>query len=222
MASSRPIGIDKLLSVFTDKEQPDRKVLKKVLGQLADDYKGKSVELKEVSSGYRFQVRKDYAEWVSRLWEEKPARYSRALLETLALVAYKQPITRGEIEKIRGVSVSSQIMKTLLEREWVHVVGHRDVPGKPAIYATTREFLDYFNLTSLEELPPLAEIKDLDKIAGELALSDPDASEQSTQTKPHTDEQDVETPQDPAVVSLETEQHTEDADDVAEVMTAEH
>ena len=174
MASSRPIPLDKLMEIFTEQERPDRKLVKSALDSLAEDYEGKSIELKEVSSGYRFQVRKEFAEWASRLWEEKPARYSRALLETLALIAYKQPITRGEIEKIRGVSVSVQIMKTLQEREWVSVVGHRDVPGKPAIYATTKEFLDYFNLKSLEELPPLAEIRDLDKIADELNLEMPE------------------------------------------------
>lgn len=207
MASSRPISLDKLIEIFTEQERPDRKTVKSALDSLAADYEGKSIELKEVSSGYRFQVRKDYAEWVSRLWEEKPARYSRALLETLALIAYKQPITRGEIEKIRGVSVSVQIMKTLQEREWVAVVGHRDVPGKPAIYATTKEFLDYFNLKSLEELPPLAEIRDLDKIAGELNLEMP--------------EDDANTDSENATsVNLDVEDE-ETKVDVAEAMTAE-
>ena len=161
MASGKPLSVERMLAVFPENDTPDKKTLRQALDMLAKDYEKSSVELKEVSSGFRFQVRKDYASWVSKLWEEKPARYSRALLETLSLVAYKQPITRGEIEKIRGVNVSTQIMKTLLEREWVHVVGHRDVPGKPAIYATTKQFLDYFNLKSLEELPPLDEIRDL-------------------------------------------------------------
>ncbi|MGD8784356.1 MAG: SMC-Scp complex subunit ScpB, partial [Thioalkalispiraceae bacterium] len=163
MASSKPMNLDQMQSVFPEDAVPDKKLLRKALKLLGEDYdKNKSsVELKEVSSGFRFQVRKDFSEWISKLWEEKPARYSRALLETLALVAYKQPITRGEIEKIRGVSVSTQIMKTLLEREWVTIVGHRDVPGKPAIYASTKQFLDYFNLKSLDELPPLSEIKDI-------------------------------------------------------------
>ncbi len=214
MAASRPIALEKILEVFDEKDRPDRKTAKKLLEKLADDYKHNSVELKEVASGYRFQIRKDYAEWVSRLWEEKPARYSRALLETLALVAYKQPITRGEIEKIRGVSVSSQIMKTLLEREWVHVVGHRDVPGKPAIYATTKQFLDYFNLKSLDELPPLSEIKDLDKIAGELDLPEPVNTAQEETTEQQGDKQ--------AVVNLDVEDQSGDDVDVAEAMTAEH
>lgn len=223
MASARPISADKLLEVFDETERPDRKMLNKALEALAADYEGKSVELKEVSSGYRFQIRKDYADWVSRLWEEKPARYSRALLETLALIAYKQPITRGEIEKIRGVSVSAQIMKTLQEREWVNVVGHRDVPGKPAIYATTKEFLDYFNLTSLEELPTLAEIRDLDKIADELDLPMPeDASEagsdEATEAEAETGAKDLNAS---AVVNFEVEQDENSKVDVAEAMTAE-
>lgn len=125
-------------------------------------------KLKEVASGWRFQVRQELALWVGRLWEEKPPRYSRAILETLALIAYRQPITRGDIEEIRGVAVSTAIIKTLMERQWVRIVGHRDVPGRPALYATTRQFLDYFNLKSLDELPSLGEIRDIDKINAEL------------------------------------------------------
>ena len=223
MASARPISADKLLEVFDETERPDRKMLNKALEALAADYEGKSVELKEVSSGYRFQIRKDYADWVSRLWEEKPARYSRALLETLALIAYKQPITRGEIEKIRGVSVSAQIMKTLQEREWVNVVGHRDVPGKPAIYATTKEFLDYFNLTSLEELPTLAEIRDLDKIADELDLPMPeeDATEAGLDEATEAENIAAKDLNASAVVNLEVDQDEDNKVDVAEAMTAE-
>lgn len=149
-----------------------KRAIKEVLESLQDDYSGRAMELKEVASGYRFQVRQDYSDYVSKLWEERPAKYSRALLETLVLIAYRQPITRGEIEAIRGVSVSSHIIKTLVERDWVRVVGHRDVPGKPAIYGSTKEFLNYFNLKSLDELPSLADIKDLDKIVPELALGE--------------------------------------------------
>ena len=174
MAASTPMTIDKLLAVFPENAQPERDEIRNALTALEEDCKDTSFELKQVSSGYRFQVKKDYSDYVSRLWEERPARYSRALLETLALVAYRQPITRAEIEGVRGVSVSSTIMKTLLERDWVKVVGHRDVPGKPAIYATTKTFLDYFNLKSLETLPPLAELRDLDKINEELELRYPD------------------------------------------------
>jgi len=133
---------------------------------------GRGYELVQVAGGYRFQVRQNLSTWVGRLWQERPPRYSRALLETLSLIAYRQPITRGEIEEIRGVAVSTNIIKTLQEREWVRVVGHRDVPGRPAMYATTRQFLDYFNLKSLEELPTLAEIKDLDNLSGDLPLED--------------------------------------------------
>lgn len=209
MASSTPLSLDRMLAVFPEDQQPERKYLRETLAALAEDYAKTSLELKEVSSGFRFQVRKDYAEWVSKLWEEKPARYSRALLETLALVAYKQPITRGEIEKIRGVSVNTQIMKTLLEREWVTIVGHRDVPGKPAIYATTRQFLDYFNLKSLEDLPPLAEVRDLDQINGELVFPEAEVTEAGEGS-------DVKE----AVVNLEVEDVQGDAE-MAEAMTAE-
>ncbi len=175
LAAGGPLSLDRLLGLFPEEERPERKEVRKLLFDIAADYEGRGIELREVASGFRIQVRKEYAPWVSRLWEERPPRYSRALLETLALIAYRQPITRGEIEEVRGVSVSSNIIKTLTEREWVRVVGHRDVPGKPALYATTREFLDYFNLKSLDELPSLAEIRDLDTINQELELREPEA-----------------------------------------------
>jgi segregation and condensation protein B len=144
--------------------------VREAISEIQANCEGRGFEFKEVASGYRFQVRAEYGDWIGRLWEEKPPRYTRALLETLALIAYKQPITRGDIEEIRGVSVSTNIIRTLLEREWIRVVGHRDVPGRPSIYATTKTFLDYFNLTSLDELPTLSEIKDLDKVNAELDL----------------------------------------------------
>lgn len=171
-AADGPLDRDALLLLFDEQERPEKADLSRTLEQISEDYAERGIELKEVASGFRFQVRKDLGPWVSRLWQEKPPRYSRAILETLALVAYRQPITRGEIEEIRGVSVSSHIIKSLLERNWVRVVGHRDVPGRPAMFATTRQFLDYFDLKSLEDLPPLSEIKDLDKLNEELALSD--------------------------------------------------
>lgn len=171
-AADGPLDRDALLLLFDEQERPEKADLSRSLEQISEDYAERGIELKEVASGFRFQVRKDLGPWVSRLWQEKPPRYSRAILETLALVAYRQPITRGEIEEIRGVSVSSHIVKSLLERNWVRVVGHRDVPGRPAMFATTRQFLDYFDLKSLEDLPPLSEIKDLDKLNEELALSD--------------------------------------------------
>lgn len=170
LAAGRPLTLDTLLSLFIEDVQPDRKALREILLDLSEDYQGRGIEVKEVSSGWRIQVRSDYAAWVSRLWEDKPGRYSRALMETLALIAYRQPITRGEIEEIRGVSVSTYIVKTLLEREWIRVLGQRDVPGRPSLYGTTREFLDYFNLKALDELPTLAEIRDLDEINRELDL----------------------------------------------------
>ena len=178
LAAGRPLSLDQIQALFKEREQPEKKALREVLALLTEDYAGRGIEVVEVGNGFRIQVRAGLSPWVSRLWTERPPKYSRALLETLALIAYRQPITRGEIEDIRGVSVSSNIIKTLTEREWVRVVGHRDVPGKPALYATTREFLDYFNLKSLNELPTLAEIRDLDSINRELELSDPDKPDQ--------------------------------------------
>ncbi|MFL1405013.1 SMC-Scp complex subunit ScpB [Marinobacter sp. M1N3S26] len=168
LSAGRPLNIDQLRDLFEEHERPARQIMEHVLMLLDESCANRGFELRRVASGYRFQVRQDYAPWVGRLFEEKPQRYSRALLETLALIAYRQPITRGEIEDIRGVTVSSNIIRTLQEREWVRVVGHKDVPGRPAMYATTRQFLDYFNLTSLEELPPLAEIRDLEEIGREI------------------------------------------------------
>ena len=173
MSSSTPLSVDRMLAVFTEEERPEKQLVVEMLVALAQDYAHKSIELKEVSSGFRFQVRKDYADFISRLWDERPQRYSRALLETLALIAYKQPITRGDIEQIRGVVVSTNIIKTLLERDWVEIVGERDVPGRPSLYGTTSQFLDYFNLKSLEELPPLGEIRDIDQINAEFGLALP-------------------------------------------------
>jgi len=173
LAAGGPLTVDNLQELFLEEERPEKKDLREVLAALAEDYQGRGIEIAEVAGGFRVNVREEYAPWVSRLWEERAPRYSRALLETLALIAYRQPITRGEIEEIRGVSVSSNIVKTLLEREWVRVVGTRDVPGKPSLYATTREFLNYFGLKSLDELPTLQQIRDLDSINQELELAEP-------------------------------------------------
>jgi segregation and condensation protein B len=174
-ASNKPVSIEKICTLFADSVSDIREKIKSAIEILINEYQTRGVELIEVSSGFRFQVVRKAAPWVSRLWEEKPQKYSRALLETLALIAYRQPVTRGEIEEIRGVSVSSNIMRTLVDREWVRVVGHRDVPGKPGIYATTRQFLDYFSLKRLDELPSLAEIRDFDKINKELDFSEYDS-----------------------------------------------
>ncbi|MGN2246038.1 SMC-Scp complex subunit ScpB [Frateuria sp. GZRR35] len=162
LAASQPLTVAQLGELFVEEDQVDREAIARALEALGEDCNGRGVELKEVASGFRYQVRQDVHPWVSRMWTEKPSRYSRALLETLALIAYRQPITRPEIEQIRGVVVSSNIIKTLEEREWVRVVGHRDVPGRPALFGTTRAFLDYFNLKSLDELPPLSEIRDME------------------------------------------------------------
>ena len=171
MSAEKPLKVNDIEILFAgDNDMPTRDEIRKTLKLLVEDYESRGFELKEVASGFRLQVRQDYSQWIGRLWEEKPARYTRALLETIALIAYRQPITRGEIEEVRGVSVSSNIIKTLMEREWIKVLGHKDVPGKPALYGTTKEFLDYFNLKSLEDLPSLAEIKDLDQIHQELDL----------------------------------------------------
>lgn len=171
LSAEKPLKVNQIEILFAgDNDAPTRDEIRKVLAELQEDYKTRGFDLIQVASGYRIQVKQDYSQWVGRLWEEKPARYSRALLETIALIAYRQPITRGEIEEVRGVSVSSNIIKTLMEREWIKVLGHKDVPGKPALYGTSKEFLDYFNLKSLDELPTLAEIKDLDQIHQELDL----------------------------------------------------
>lgn len=162
LASSQPMTVHQLGDLFGEADDVNHEQIAKALEALGHDCEGRGVELKQVASGFRYQVRQDIHPWISRMWTEKPSRYSRALMETLALIAYRQPITRPEIEQIRGVVVSSSIIKTMEEREWIRVVGHRDVPGKPALFGTTRAFLDYFNLKSLDQLPPLSEIRDLE------------------------------------------------------------
>jgi segregation and condensation protein B len=162
LAATQPMTANQLGDLFVEEDEVDREQIARALEALAMDCEGRGVELREVASGFRYQVRQDVHPWISRMWTEKPSRYSRALLETLSLIAYRQPITRPEIEQIRGVVVSSSIIKTLEEREWIRVVGYRDVPGKPALFGTTRAFLDYFNLKSLDELPPLSEIRDME------------------------------------------------------------
>jgi segregation and condensation protein B len=162
LASGKPQSLERLYELFEAAERPGPAVFRKALDLLRKSCDNRAFELAEVASGYRLQIRERYAPWVGRLWEERPQRYSRAMLETLALVAYRQPITRGEIEEVRGVAVNSNIVKTLLEREWIRVVGHREVPGRPAMFATTKAFLDHFNLKNLDELPPLADLRELE------------------------------------------------------------
>lgn len=161
-AANHPMTVKQVQLVFPEIEQPPLFEIETAIEAITEDYRDRPIELKRVASGYRFQVRQELSRWVSRLFEEKPPRYSRALLETLAIIAYRQPVTRGEIEDIRGVGVSSSIVQTLLEREWIKVVAQKDAPGRPSLYGTTKQFLDYFNISSLNELPTLQELQDLD------------------------------------------------------------
>lgn len=171
-AASEPLSIMELQNLFSLEDRPDKHSLREVLNQLQDEYSTKPVELVEVANGYRFQVKSKYSPWVARLWEEKPVKYSRALLETLAIIAYQQPATRGEIEDIRGVAVGTNIIRTLEDRNWVRVIGRKEVPGRPALYATTKAFLDYFNLQTLADLPPLATLLEADLLSSnELQLN---------------------------------------------------
>lgn len=243
MAAGKPLSVKQLLDLFspgesaeldlvekTEEEQPSKEEILATLEDIQSECQGRGYELKEVGSGWRFQVVEETAHWVGRLWEEKPQRYSRALLETLALIAYRQPITRGDIESIRGVAVSSNIIKTLSEREWVKVVGHRDVPGRPALYATTKEFLDYFNLKSLDELPSLKEIKDLDKLGDQLdfgvagdaeAESDAEVTNNTAEANDTTEAQDDSETSDSKVAPLFSTAESEEPDDEVEAIAAD-
>ena len=174
LGAGRPLSLDRLGELFAaGSGDVERKTIRAALLELGNDYQGRGIELREVASGYRIQIRPSMTSRLAPLWEQRAPRYSRAMLETLALIAYRQPVTRGDIEQVRGVSVSTNMVRTLLERGWIRVVGRRDVPGKPALYATTREFLDYFGLKKLEDLPPLSEIRDLDDLNVALALPEP-------------------------------------------------
>ena len=173
LAAGQPLSHAQLASLFNDGERPPGGEISRALEKIGNDCSERGIELKKVASGYRFQVKQDLNEWVSRLWQERPQRYSRALLETIALIAYRQPITRAEIEAVRGVSVSTNIIRTLQERDWIRVVGHRDVPGKPALFGTTHAFLDSFGLQNLDDLPTLAEIRDMESLVPELEFDVP-------------------------------------------------
>lgn len=193
MVAGRPLSIANMQKLFDEAEIPDVACIKEALDALQLKYETSGIELREVASGFQFQAKTNLSAWLCRLWEERPARYTRAVLETIALIAYRQPITRAEVEEIRGVAVSSNIVKTLLEREWVRIIGYRDVPGKPALYGTTKAFLDHFNLKTLAELPTLAEIKDLEsqeeKLQVQLEFSD---KEVSTEFDTATEEEQLE------------------------------
>lgn len=185
--------VKQLQQTFPELEQPEIETLQKAVDEIVEDYATRPVALKKVASGYRFQVKPELSFWVGRLFEEKPPRYSRALLETLAIIAYRQPVTRGDIEDIRGVAVSSNIIRTLLEREWIRIIAHKEVPGRPALYGTTKQFLDYFDLSSLHELPTLQEIKELDlSVASNQQLMQ-EQSEQQENNRPEVTEQGQDT-----------------------------
>ena len=170
LAAGRPLSIDQLKGLFDGRMAPEKSEIRKAIAALNDEYANRGIVISEVASGFRMQIKTGMADRLHKLWEERPPRYSRALFETLALIAYRQPITRGEIEEVRGVSVSSNIMRTLLERDWARVVGHRDVPGRPAMFGTTKTFLDYFGLKKLEDLPPLADLSDWESLRVQLNL----------------------------------------------------
>ena len=172
LAAARPLDLATLQGLFGDEHPPERDDLRAAIVALQADYENRGITVQEVASGFRIQLRTSMSAWVSHLWEERAPRYSRALMETLSIIAYRQPVTRGDIEEIRGVGVTTNIMRTLLERNWRRVVGFRDVPGKPAIYGTTKDFLDYFGLKRLDELPPLADLKDLESLTAQLDLGD--------------------------------------------------
>jgi segregation and condensation protein B len=192
-SAGQTLNLDRLMDLFPSDKHPGKDAINEALAALKDQYReNTSLELKEVSSGFRFQVRDEYSSWVAKLFEERPARYSRATLETLALITYRQPITRAEIEEVRGVSVSSQIIKSMIERDWIRVIGHRDVPGKPALFATTKGFLDYFNLKSLTELPALADLRDIDAINAELDLHIPTVPSMPTASTTEDADDDIE------------------------------
>lgn len=245
MVAGRPLPVAHMQRLFDEAEQPSTAEIQTALEALRERYQISGIELREVASGFQFQAKTELSPWLSRLWEERPPRYSRALLETLALIAYRQPITRAEIEEIRGVTVSSHITKTLLEREWIRVIGYREVVGKPALYGTTKTFLDHFNLKSLDELPTLAELKDLDvqeaKLQVQLELPQTDETEQASETTKEnesasemvgdeneerlaqaTAHEDRDESESSATELDETEFHTNEADAEFSAQTAEH
>lgn len=200
MAAGKPLSVAQIADLFDEQGRPETTEIREALKEVAERCEGRGFELTEVAGGFRYQVRQSLSTWVARLWHERPQKYSRAMLETLALIAYRQPVTRGEIEEIRGVAVSSNIIKTLHEREWVRVVGHRDVPGRPAMYATTKVFLDYFNLKTLDQLPALAEIRDFDTLTAELGFTDlPSGLTPELESSPDSDDAptDLEASNDP-------------------------
>jgi segregation and condensation protein B len=219
LASGRPLTIDHIRELFDERERPEADEVRAALTALETDYHGRGIELREISSGFRIQVRGIVGEHISRLWQERPGKYSRAMLETLALIAYRQPITRAEIEEIRGVGINQNILRSFFERGWVRVVGHRQVPGQPELLGTTREFLDYFNLKSLEDLPTLAELRDMDNIGVQLELPNAETAPAPAAALPAPDE-----PSDEEAVALATADSADDEgneDDDPETLQAQ-
>lgn len=211
LAAGQPLSHAQLAALFSDDERPPGGEISKALEQLESECANRGVELKKVASGYRLQIKQSLHGWVSRLWKERPQRYSRALLETMSLIAYRQPITRGEIEAVRGVSVSTSIIRTLQEREWIRVVGHRDVPGKPALFGSTKKFLDYFELQNLDDLPTLAEIRDMESLEPELDLEPaPPAADVREQDHAPDDDSDMDKDDDTNAVEAVAEQPVTD------------
>jgi segregation and condensation protein B len=220
LASGRPLTLDNIRELFDERERPDADQVRAAITALETDYAERGIEVREISSGFRIQVRGNVGEHISRLWQERPGKYSRAMLETLALIAYRQPITRAEIEEIRGVGVNQNILRSFFERGWVRVVGHRQVPGHPELLGTTKEFLDYFNLKSLEDLPTLAELRDMDNVGVQLELPSGDtppagaaetpAPDDAEQTVPETAEQGDTQSSEEEAVALATEDSTDD------------
>jgi segregation and condensation protein B len=225
LAAAQPLSLPQLSALFVEPDVPTHEDLARALEQLGEECADRGIELKEVASGFRYQVRQDVNAWVARLWTERQTKYSRALLETLALIAYRQPITRGEIEQIRGVAVSTNIVKTLEEREWIRVVGYRDVPGKPELFGTTKGFLDYFVLKSLDELPPLAEIRDVEEFDAQLtlgptALADAVDEDADAEEQPHA--RDVAADAGPAAENEDPDNPVTQAAAAADSATPEH
>jgi segregation and condensation protein B len=237
LAAGTPVTVDQLRALFGDESGPEKQEIRAVLKELQAEYEGRGIEIREVASGFRVQVRGNMTQWLSKLWEERPPRYSRALMETLSIIAYRQPVTRGDIEEIRGVSVTSNIIRTLLEREWIKVLGHRDVPGKPAMFGTTRDFLDYFDLKKLDDLPPLAELAQLEPVSVQLQLeteeeiaqgeAPADAEDSSAEDVAENDAADENSDADPEAASEQDEQSIaefpveDDLDDDDELLSEE-
>ena len=217
LAAGEPIPIERIVALFPA-DPPSRAEVRDALQAIEQSCEGRGFELQEVASGFRFQVAHDLGPWVARLWDERPPRYSRALLETLALIAYRQPVTRGDIEAVRGVSVSSNIIRTLLERGWIRIVGHRDSPGRPSLYGTTKQFLDYFTLKSLDELPPLSDLKDLGSLNPELDFDQNDEDGSDTSNKFDDDATDSDFDDDESEDADESEDSNEDRSSDAERM----